>query len=211
MGLYCVYKHTAPSGKVYIGITCRRPEKRWSNGHGYAQNKHFSNAINLYGWENFKHEILAENMSKEDACEMERNLIKKYQSNKTEYGYNRSTGGENPNEGTTASAENLRKKSIALKGRVMPMHDRIAISKAKKGKSNGHEGQTGERCPKSGIVSQVDEKTGKTIAQFFGFPEMSRKTGFKMTPVKEAAAGQRKRAYGFLWRYEKRGVNNVFI
>lgn len=26
---YYVYKHTSPSGKCYIGITCQNPEKRW--------------------------------------------------------------------------------------------------------------------------------------------------------------------------------------
>ena len=36
---YCVYKHTSPSGKVYIGMTCKDPpEKRWSNGNGYKRN-----------------------------------------------------------------------------------------------------------------------------------------------------------------------------
>lgn len=26
---YCVYKHTSPSGKCYIGITRQNPIKRW--------------------------------------------------------------------------------------------------------------------------------------------------------------------------------------
>lgn len=30
-----VYKHTSPSGKVYIGITGREPKLRWDNGNGY--------------------------------------------------------------------------------------------------------------------------------------------------------------------------------
>lgn len=32
---YCVYKHTTPSKKVYIGMTGQDPEKRWRNGSGY--------------------------------------------------------------------------------------------------------------------------------------------------------------------------------
>lgn len=27
--MYSVYKHTSPSGKVYIGITKQKPVKRW--------------------------------------------------------------------------------------------------------------------------------------------------------------------------------------
>ena len=34
---YCVYKHTAPNGKVYIGITGQSPEMRWRKGYGYKE------------------------------------------------------------------------------------------------------------------------------------------------------------------------------
>lgn len=33
--MWSVYKHTSPSGKVYIGITSRDPTKRWANRWGY--------------------------------------------------------------------------------------------------------------------------------------------------------------------------------
>jgi len=29
---YCVYKHTSPNGKMYIGMTGQNPEKRWGKG-----------------------------------------------------------------------------------------------------------------------------------------------------------------------------------
>ena len=32
---YIIYRHTTPSGKVYIGQTCKRPNIRWLNGNGY--------------------------------------------------------------------------------------------------------------------------------------------------------------------------------
>lgn len=32
MNNYCVYKHTSPSGKVYVGITKLKPKYRWNNG-----------------------------------------------------------------------------------------------------------------------------------------------------------------------------------
>ena len=82
---FCVYKHTAPNGKVYIGITSRIAEKRWNNGHNYKQNKHFYNAIQKYGWNNFEHEIIFNNLSKEEACEEEKNLIAKYNSNNRKF------------------------------------------------------------------------------------------------------------------------------
>lgn len=90
---YCVYKHTSPNGKVYIGVTCQRPTRRWNNGAGYANNNHFNSAIKKYGWQNFEHEVVAQGLSKEEASQTERELITLYQSNKPMYGYNHTSGG----------------------------------------------------------------------------------------------------------------------
>lgn len=91
---YYVYKHTAPNGKVYIGQTQQNPpEKRWLCGKGYPCNTHFTNAINKYGWNNFQHEIVASNLTKEEADEMEIGLIAKHNSADRRYGYNIALGG----------------------------------------------------------------------------------------------------------------------
>lgn len=92
--IWKVYMHTSPTGKIYIGITKQRPTKRWKNGNGYKYNIHFTNAIKKYGWDNFKHEILFENLSEKEAKNKEMELIKKYNSNNREYGYNITEGGE---------------------------------------------------------------------------------------------------------------------
>lgn len=91
---YCVYKHTSPSNKSYIGVTSMNPQKRWRNGNGYNHNVYFSNAIKKYGWGNFTHEILSENLTQEEAYQMEIELIKKYNTFDSRYGYNLTTGGE---------------------------------------------------------------------------------------------------------------------
>ena len=73
---YCVYKHIFPNNKVYIGVTCRKPEYRWDNGNGYTNTQRkIYNAIQKYGWENVKHEILFENLTKEEAEQKEIELI----------------------------------------------------------------------------------------------------------------------------------------
>lgn len=204
MGLYSVYKLTAPNGKVYIGITSRKPEYRWNNGKGYFQNKHLYSAVLRYGWENFKHEIIASCLTKETACLLEIELISLHKSNNPKYGYNNSAGGEAPNNGHKATPEEIARRVSAIKGKPMSEKGRANISKAKKGKANGLTGMTGERCGKAGIVYQIDKESNNTVCVYYGFSEMARETGYAMTPVKEAAKGKRKQAYGFLWKYEKR-------
>lgn len=91
---FVVYKHTSPEGKVYIGITGQNPpEKRWANGHGYTQNEYFNSEIIRYGWNNFMHEILFNNLTRIEAQEKECELIAHYQSTDKNFGYNIKAGG----------------------------------------------------------------------------------------------------------------------
>lgn len=211
MGLYTVYKHTAPNGKVYIGITSRKPEHRWNGGRGYYMNKHFSAAIEKYGWDNMTHEILASGLEKESACEMEKALIRAFNSNDPEFGYNNSSGGEFPNSGHKQTEEERARHSAAVKGRKMPAEFCEKVSRGKKGKSNGLNGRKGKDFAKSGLVYQIDMESEKVVHLFFGFHEMNRETGFARTPVMEASQGKRRQAYGYKWRYLKRGEGNVSV
>lgn len=94
MDRYTVYKHTnKTNGKVYIGITRQRVERRWQNGHGYA-GTYFGNAVAKYGWDGFAHEVLFSGLPKVAACIIEQAAIATYHSNEREHGYNISMGGE---------------------------------------------------------------------------------------------------------------------
>ena len=129
---YCVYKHTSPSGKVYIGITSMKPEQRWKNGDGY-KTQVFYRAIQKYGWDNFKHEVLFEGLTKNEAESKEINLIKEYNSANCEFGYNIDNGG---NTIGTHSEITRRKMSEHMlgdtrnKGRVHTEKSRENMSKA---------------------------------------------------------------------------------
>ena len=113
--MYCVYMHTSPSGKVYIGVTCRKPEKRWNYGLGYKENEYFTRAIRKYGWDSFKHEILYSDLTKEDASKIEIELIKKYDSTNRSNGYNIENGGIYTEK--TLSEETKRKIGDSHRGR----------------------------------------------------------------------------------------------
>ena len=97
---YFVYRHVAPNGKMYVGITSQpEPSIRWGvGGRFYQRNLHFWNAIQKFGWDNFKHIIVAHGLSVDTACHLEKYLINKYDSMNN--GYNQTSGGIYPTEVT---------------------------------------------------------------------------------------------------------------
>lgn len=111
---YIVYKHTAPNGKVYIGITGFDPEYRWlNNGRGYKTQTTFFNAIIKYGWINFRHEVLFDGLTKEEALDKEEELIQQYKSYDRRYGYNVSLRGAIYGKDNNGQRNNSRRKDIA--------------------------------------------------------------------------------------------------
>ena len=126
MSNYSVYKHTSPSGKVYIGLTGQDPERRWKKGLGYSLNDHFFRAILKYGWDQFAHEIVYTGLTKEEACDLEKALIAQYDSTNPERGYNITPGGDASTQGPPTS-EQRKKISEALKGRRLSERTREKI------------------------------------------------------------------------------------
>lgn len=91
--IWKVYIHTSPNNKYYIGITSQTTKRRWGfNGSEYKRNTNFYDDILKYGWNNFSHEVIAENLTRQDACCFEKKLIELLKSN-TCLGYNISEGG----------------------------------------------------------------------------------------------------------------------
>jgi group I intron endonuclease len=93
---FIVYKHTNKiNNKVYIGITGNSTQKRWKNGYGYSESHHphFYSAIQKYGWDNFTHEIIADNLTEEEALLLEEKLIREYDATNREKGYNTELSG----------------------------------------------------------------------------------------------------------------------
>lgn len=119
---WIVYKHTSPSNKVYIGITSKSPTDRWASGFGYEHQVYFFRAIVKYGWINFKHEILFEGLTKEEAEKKEIELIEQYNSTDLNYGYNIDLGGDLHR----LSAETRQKMSDVKKGRKWTERQRLA-------------------------------------------------------------------------------------
>ena len=125
---WTVYKHTTPSEKVYIGITSKEPKRRWNSGHGYRQCKGFWNAIQKYGWNNIRHEILYTDLTKEEAERLEKESIEKYNSTNPKYGYNILSGGD-ATKGIPAWNKGLSKEFQPQYGKTKPIPVREKIAK----------------------------------------------------------------------------------
>lgn len=145
-----IYKHTTPSGRCYIGQTVNT-KNRWQPMEYYDCPKFFK-AIVQYGWLNITHEIIHECETQEEADEMERFYIAKY--NSIENGYNIRIGGtdikgqNNPFYGRKHTEES---KEKIRKNRTKHIHTPEEIE-------NLRERMTGEGNPMYG----VDVKTRMT-------------------------------------------------
>ena len=156
--MWIVYKHTSPSGKVYIGITSQKPETRWLNGNGYTANDYFTKAIQKYGWENFSHEILFENMTKEEAEAKEIELIALHNSTDRACGYNISSGGNAPTKGLRWK----RPKEGILSGEKHPMFGKRLTDDQRK---HLHECNSGKKHPQYGTHRCEETKCRISEAQ----------------------------------------------
>ena len=91
--MYTIYKHTSPSGKVYIGQTVKKNlNQRWLKGVGYKDTPLFWKVIQKYGWDNILHEVIQTTDTKEKADILEKMWISFYRKHTGVY--NLTNGGE---------------------------------------------------------------------------------------------------------------------
>lgn len=148
-----VYVHTCLiTGWKYVGITCHDdPNIRWKFGKGYKHNPHFTSAIEKYGWDNFSHVIIAENLTKDVANRIEEELIAKFRGLKC--CYNITDGGEGHN-GQPLPEETKAKISQSLKAKnLVPWN---------KGKTGIYSEETRRRISES-QMGRISPTKGKKI------------------------------------------------
>lgn len=197
---YCVYCHVSPAGKRYVGVTSKKPSKRWQNGRGYKYNSHFFTAIKKYGWDNFQHIILQENLTREEASEEERRLIEEYESTNPEKGYNISTGGAHGGHPTSEEAK--AKISKANKGRPCPEYQKRHLSKLNKGIIPTNLDDLHRKREKP--VDQFD-RDGNFIKTHPSMRKAARVLGINENSVACCCRGIYMTAGGFVWKYHEQG------
>ena len=203
---YCVYRHTCPNGKVYIGITRQNPIKRWNGGHGYANNDYFYKAIMKYGWDNIKHEILYAGLTKEEACEKEIALIADHKSTDRCNGYNHDSGGMH----SKLTQETKERLSNSLRGKIAWNKGIRASEEVRRKLSESHKGKKSRDATLKNRDKAMDAWKRQVLCV---------ETGYIYPSIKEAADsvmckkqhigevcrgyGRRRTAGGYHWEYVK--------
>ena len=211
---YCVYIHTTPSGKRYVGIT-KNVRDRWRNGKGYKIGA-FKLAIDKYGWENINHEIVISGISEDYAKQYERVLIKIYRTNEKKHGYNLTEGGDGTtgyklSEETKAKIQNSRKNYVvseetkekmrnSQRNRKHSQESKDKIGAAHKGMKHTEESII-KMSNSSSFKIKMFTKDGEYIKTFLSALQAQKETGVERTGIRKCCSGRYKQAGGFKWEY----------
>lgn len=221
MSDYCVYCHVFPNGKLYVGITCQKLERRWRHGKGYEQNIRMTNAIQKYGWENIQHLILADNLTIQEAEDIERKLIDEWELLDSHHGYNYAPGGIHPRH-TEATKKKIGERSKGRRhteefkawisdkntgagnymyGRHHSEDTKQKISEAKKGKHTGpNKGRFGGEHPAHKEVEMINLETGEVLMRFKSYREAAAHIHRCPSRISEVTRGIGKSCGGYGWR-----------
>lgn len=144
------------NGKIYIGKTTN-VEKRWKRHISDSKDKkrcfYFQNAIIKYGKDNFIIDVLENVDSEETAFELEKKWVKILKTNKKQFGYNLTEGGDgffssffseerrekisSIQKGKKLTEEHKKKISQSNIGKKLTEEQCLSISKSKIGENNG--------------------------------------------------------------------------
>ncbi|MGZ7119634.1 MAG: NUMOD3 domain-containing DNA-binding protein [Methanobacterium sp.] len=198
---FVVYCHTSPSGKKYIGITSNYKRRCYRHSDESSSCTAFSYAIKKYGWDNFKHEILANGLTLQSANHFEQFYIK-YFNTISPNGYNLKTGGDM----STHCHETRKKISDANSGEKHPFfgkfgsdHPRYGMRNTPETKARMSESQKGEKSYWFGKRG-AESKASKTYLVInpdgvteiaFGLKQYCDANGLSRTHMAHVAQGKR--------------------
>lgn len=217
---YKVYCHTFPNGKIYIGITKQELYQRFKGGKGYKGKTKIWYAIQKYGWENIKHKLLYDNLTKEEAEQKEIELISLYNSNNSNYGYNTASGGNCIGTVSEETKEKIRKANKGKsyhagywKGKKLSNEHRKKLSDSHKGQKNIISEKTKIKISNSLKGHEVSKETRLKISKkvicidnnkiYSSLKEASEKTGISYKGISACCNGRNKSIYNTHWEFLK--------
>ena len=226
---WSLYRHTSPSGNIYIGITSQYPVyKRWQYGNAYKHCSYFYNAIKKYGWNGIKHEILFSNLDESTAKSLEQKLINHYKKLKCSYNITDGGDGTVGYHHTQESKELMRKLKL---GKKLSEEHKLRLSQAHKGRIGSMAGKrhseetklkmsqvrTGKKCPRKMSkeeetkIYRAAQKTCRRVAQystegellnvFNSLNEAAQYISGSRAHLTDCCKGKTKMFKGYIWNY----------
>ncbi len=146
MKLWYIYKITnLITGKAYVGQRYIRDGKTSLNDNYWGSGLYIKRTIKKYGLNNFKKEILKDNIRCQTAANIFEQVFIKKENTLTPNGYNLTTGGSQ----CEFSEESKKKNAEAHKGRISPRKGVKLSRETKKKLSESHKGNSyrkGKKC-----------------------------------------------------------------
>lgn len=174
-------------------MTSQNVQHRWKNGKGY-RSMHFEKAIHKYGWDNFSHEVVADGLTRSEACQLEKQLISEHNATDPQYGYNCALGGDGG--------------GMYNKHHTTETKDKIRAARIRDGFSEEHKAHISEskRGAKHHFAKRVYQytKDGTFVKAWDYMSLASKELGINKANIGETCNGNRKSAGGFIWTYEMR-------
>lgn len=224
MRTYYIYKATnLVNGKCYIGQTVDLHSRIWQHQRCYEKERcDFHDAIQEFGFHNFKWDVLDSCTDKEKASDLEKYYIEKYDTFKN--GYNMTKGGNGgcfwkakPIVRLTLSGDfvkrydsagetkldgfsdsdvllNCKNKSYTCKGFMFMFEDEYLKNGAKK--------YNKPASKKQKPIIQCD-LNGNFVKEFKSVSNASQETDIRRTAISNVLTGNLKSAGGFLFVYKK--------
>lgn len=165
-------------------MTCLPLSKRWKNGQGY-NTMLFGRAIKKYGWENIKHEVIAEGLDQKCAEALEMTLIRAYKANNPAFGYNVDNGGHSAD---SISEQTRKKQRLSHLGKT-PWNKGLLQTEATKTKIREAFSPRAVFCIELSITYPSVQNAAKTLS----IPSAN---------ILQACNGKRKTAGQLHWRYK---------
>lgn len=158
-----------------------------------------------------KHEIISDNLTKEEAELIERKSIAEHRSNEEKYGFNFDSGGNFGKKRCTRTKKKMSKtatqlhfgdrlhtKEVVAK-RAITQTGRKLSDETKRRIGDSHRGSKSVSAKR---VNQIDRYSGKIIKTWDCTMDVERTLGYKNSAISRCCSGGRPTAYGYVWRYE---------
>ena len=205
--------------KYYYGITSTTLEARWQKGNGYRKQAIYKDIKN-FGWDNFEHEVLFDNLILKEAELLEQLYIALYNTQNENYGWNDDSGGINGLKSDRCKNK-LSKNKLGEKnpmygrkgsnnplfGKPISKEHKRNLSKSHKGKPSGMKNKKHSEVSKKKMSESSKGKGGTKVINldtgeiFNTIAEASEKYNIKYQSISRVCRGLRKTCGGYRWAY----------